>query len=951
MAKQPEQILEEQLVAQLQRLGYGLVQLKDEKDLIGNLKQQLEKHNNIQFSKAEFEKVLNILSKGSVFDKAKTLREKQHLVRDNGDNLYFEFINSEHWCQNQFQVTHQITVEGTYKNRYDVTLLINGLPLVQIELKRRGLELKEAFNQINRYQRHSFGANSALFQYLQIFVISNGVNTKYYANNRHQSFKQTFYWTDKENKRLTNILNGFTSEFLEPCHISKMICKYIVLNETNKILMVLRPYQFYAVESLIARVKNSNKNGYIWHTTGSGKTLTSFKASQILMNLPQVKKVVFVVDRKDLDYQTNKEFNSFSKGCIDGTDNTKQLVQQFSDDTKLIVTTIQKLNTAISKKQYLSKMEKLQDERIVFIFDECHRSQFGETHNRIKAFFNNIQLFGFTGTPIFADNAVKNELGKRTTTELFGECLHKYVITDAIKDENVLKFSVEYVGRYKRKETATEIDIEVEDIDTKELMESPKRLEKITDYIIANHNRKTHNRDFTAMFCVSSVETLIKYYDIFQRKKEEGNHNIRIATIFSYATNEDDADANGFLPEELSVVEEPRALYGLQAHSREKLDEFIGHYNQMFETKFSTKDSESFYNYYNDISKKVKERKIDILLVVNMFLTGFDSQTLNTMYVDKNLKYHGLIQAYSRTNRILNEQKSQGNIIVFRNLKNATDQAITLFSNKEAIEVIIMKPYEDYTKKFNEAFVELIKITPTVNSVNDLKSEDDELEFIKSFRELMRIKNILTAFADFKWEDLAMAEQLFEDYKSKYLDLYDKVKSNHQKEKVSILEDVDFELELIHRDEINVNYIIQLLIKLKASVQKDVTKTEKEIFNLLNSDAQLRSKRELIEKFIQENLPVLEDTDDIPEAFDKFWNEEQQKAFNQLVKDENLSADKTEKIIEDYLFAEREPLRDEVLELIEGNKPTVLERKKVGDRILSKILDFVDTFINGMTGK
>ncbi len=951
MAKQPEQILEEQLVAQLQKLGYGLVQLKDEKGLIGNLKQQLEKHNNIQFSKAEFEKVLNILSKGSVFEKAKTLREKQHIVRDNGDNLYFEFINSEHWCQNQFQVTHQITVEGTYKNRYDVTLLINGLPLVQIELKRRGLELKEAFNQINRYQRHSFGANSALFQYLQIFVISNGVNTKYYANNRHQSFKQTFYWTDKENKRLTNILNGFTSEFLEPCHISKMICKYIVLNETNKILMVLRPYQFYAVEALIDRVKNSNKYGYIWHTTGSGKTLTSFKASQILMNLPQVKKVVFVVDRKDLDYQTNKEFNSFSKGCIDGTDNTKQLVQQFSDDTKLIVTTIQKLNTAISKKQYLSKMEKLQDERIVFIFDECHRSQFGETHNRIKAFFNTIQLFGFTGTPIFADNAVKNELGKRTTTELFGECLHKYVITDAIKDENVLKFSVEYVGRYKRKETATEIDIEVEDIDTKELMESPKRLEKITDYIIANHNRKTHNRDFTAMFCVSSVETLIKYYDIFQRKKEEGKHNLRIVTIFSYATNEDDADANGFLPEELSVVEEPRALYGLQAHSREKLDEFIGHYNQMFETKFSTKDSESFYNYYNDISKKVKERKIDILLVVNMFLTGFDSQTLNTMYVDKNLKYHGLIQAYSRTNRILNEQKSQGNIIVFRNLKNATDQAITLFSNKEAIEVIIMKPYEDYTKKFNVAFIELIKITPTVNSVNDLKSEDDELEFIKAFRELMRIKNILTAFADFKWEDLAMAEQLFEDYKSKYLDLYDKVKSNHQKEKVSILEDVDFELELIHRDEINVNYIIQLLIKLKASVRKDVTKTEKEIFNLLNSDAQLRSKRELIEKFIQENLPVLEDTDNIPEAFDKFWNEEQQKAFHKLVKDENLSADKTEKIIEDYLFAEREPLRDEVLELIEGNKPTVLERKKVGDRILSKILDFVDTFINGMTGK
>jgi type I restriction enzyme R subunit len=951
MSKQPEQILEEQLVEQLQKLNYSLVLIRDEKELISNLKSQLEKHNNIKFSNSEFEKVLNILSKGSVFEKAKTLREKQHIVRDNGDNLYFEFIQTEHWCQNQFQVTHQVTMEGKYKNRYDVTLLINGLPLVQIELKRRGLELKEAFNQINRYQRHSFGANSGLYQYIQIFVISNGVNTKYYANNRFQSFKQTFFWSDKENKRLTNILNGFTSEFLEPCHISKMICKYIVLNETQKILMVLRPYQFYAVEALVDKVMHSRSNGYIWHTTGSGKTLTSFKASQILTALPKVKKVVFVVDRKDLDYQTTKEFNSFSKGSIDGTDNTKALVKQFTDDTKLIVTTIQKLNTAISKQHYVAKMEKLKDERIVFIFDECHRSQFGETHGRINKFFNNPQMFGFTGTPIFADNAVKNELGKRTTKELFGDCLHKYVITDAIKDENVLKFSVEYVGRYKRKDTATEIDIEVEDIDTKELMESPVRLEKIADYILANHNRKTHNKEFTAMFCVSGIETLIKYYDIFQKKKEEGKHSLKIITIFSYAANEEDADVNGFIPEELSVVEEPRALYGLQAHSREKLDEYIEHYNKMFETKFSTKDSESFYNYYNDISKKVKERKIDILLVVNMYLTGFDSPPLNTLYVDKNLKYHGLIQAYSRTNRILNEQKSQGNIVVFRNLKNATDEAITLFSNKEAIEVIIMKPYEDYVKKFNETFISLLKITPTVNSVNELQTENDELEFIKAFRELMRIKNILTAFADFKWQDLAMNEQLFEDFKSKYLDLYDKVKSDHQKEKVSILEDVDFELELIHRDEINVAYIIQLLIKLKSKVQKDVSQTEKEIFNLLNTEAHLRSKRELIELFIKANLPAIEDTDDIPQEFEKFWNAEQQKAFNQLVTEEKLSAERTQSLIEDYLYAEREPLRDEILQLLEGEQPTLLERKKTGDRILKKILNFVDTFINGITGQ
>ena len=949
MAKQPEQILEEQLIEQLQKLNYKYIEIKDEAALLSNLKKQLEKHNNITFSDKEFERVLNILSKGSVFEKAKTLREKQHILRDNGDNLYFEFIQSEYWCQNQFQVTNQVTMEGTYKNRYDVTILINGLPLVQIELKRRGLELKEAFNQTNRYQRHSFGAGAALFQYIQIFIISNGVNTKYYANNKYQSFKQTYYWTSKENKRLTNILNGFTSEFLEPCHISKMICKYVVLNEANKILMVLRPYQYYAVEALIDKVKNSNHNGYIWHTTGSGKTLTSFKASQIIMQMPQVKKVVFVVDRKDLDYQTTKEFNSFSKGSIDGTDNTKALVTQFSDDTKLIVTTIQKLNTAISKSQYLGKMEKLKDEHIVFIFDECHRSQFGETHNRIKAFFNNFQMFGFTGTPIFADNAVKNELGKRTTKELFGECLHKYVITDAIKDENVLKFSIEYVGRYKQKESATAIDIEVEDIDTKELMEAPKRLEKIADYIIANHNRKTYNKEFTAMFCVSSVETLIKYYDILQQKKIAGEHNLKIATIFSYTANEDDADANGFIPDELSVVEEPKALYGLNVHTREKLDEFIGHYNDMFETKFSTKDSVSFYNYYNDISKKVKERKVDILLVVNMFLTGFDSKPLNTLYVDKNLKYHGLIQAYSRTNRILNEQKSQGNIIVFRNLKKATDEAITLFSNKEAIEEIIMKPYEDYVSKFNEAFAALLEITPSVNSVNDLRSEEGELEFVKAFRELMRIKNTMATFADFVWDDLEMNEQLFEDYKSKYLDLYDKVKDEHQVEKVSILEDVDFELELIHRDEVNVTYILKLLAALKDTTKEEKARKQKEIVDLLTGETNLRSKRELIEKFILENLPIIEDTDAIPEEFDKYWNEEQLKAFNKLIQEENLSSEKTHKLIENYLFAEREPLRDEVLDLIEGEKPSVLVRKKLGDKILNKIVGFVETFINGIT--
>ncbi len=950
MSKQPELILEEQLIAKLQTLGYALVHIQNESELIANLKIQLEKQNNIVFSEKEFEKVLNILSKGSVFEKAKTLREKQHIIRDNGDNLYFEFINTEQWCQNQYQVTHQVSMEGKYKNRYDVTLLINGLPLVHIELKRRGLELKEAFNQINRYQRHSFSSSYGLFQYIQIFVISNGVNTKYYANNRFQSFKQTFYWTDIENKRLTNILNGFASDFLEKCHISKMICKYIVLNETSKILMVLRPYQYYAVEALVDRVMHSRKNGYIWHTTGSGKTLTSFKASQILTRLPKIKKIVFVVDRKDLDYQTTKEFNSFSKGSVDGTDNTRQLVRQFTDETKLIVTTIQKLNAAISKKHFLERMKPLQDERIVFIFDECHRSQFGETHQRIISFFRNIQMFGFTGTPIFAENAVKNELGKKTTKELFGECLHKYVITDAIRDENVLKFSVEYVGRYRNRDSANEIDIQVEDIDVDELMESPARLEKIVDYIIAHHNRKTHNREFTAMFCVSSIPALIRYYELLQRKKMLGNHDLKIATIFSYIANEDDVDANGFIPEEISVAAEPEIAYATNPHTREKLDEFIGHYNQMFGSAFSTRDSQSFYNYYNDISKKVKERKIDILLVVNMYLTGFDSPSLNTLYVDKNLRYHGLIQAYSRTNRILNELKSQGNIVVFRNLKNATDEAITLFSNKDAIEEIIMKPYDEYVKAFNDGFINLLQITPTVDSVNNLVTEDDELKFIIAFRDLMRIKNVLTSFSDFKWSDLSMTEQQFEDYKSKYLDLHDKVKSEHAKEKVSILEDVDFELELIHRDEINVAYIIRLLIKLKANQKKDAEQIEKEIFNLLNTEMQLRSKKELIEKFIRENMPVILDTDDIPQEFEKFWTVEQENAFLKMVEEEKLSKEKTQTLIENYLYSEQEPMRDEILELMVGEKPTLLQRKTTGERILRRIMDFVETFINGISG-
>lgn len=958
MSTQPEQVLEENLIKQLQQLGYALVTITNESDLLQNLKAQLEKHNNTTLTHKEFAQVLNKLNKGNVFERAKILRDKILYTKENGDAGYLELMNLEHWCQNRFQVTSQVQMEGSYKNRYDVTLLINGLPIVQIELKRRGLELKEAFNQVNRYQRHSFTSSHGLFSYIQIFIISNGVNTKYYANNRHQSFKQTFFWSDKENKTIRQ-LEQFTAAFLEPCHMSKMVAKYIVLHESDKVLMILRPYQFYATEAIIERVKNSVKNGYIWHTTGSGKTLTSFKASQVLMQLPQVHKVVFVVDRKDLDYQTTKEYNSFADGSIDGTDDTAMLVNQFSGSyttmdgklkqTKLIVTTIQKLNSAIIKNRYLKKMEPLRDEKLVFIFDECHRSQFGDTHARIKAFFRNVQMFGFTGTPIFADNAVKNAIGKRTTKDLFDECLHKYVITDAIRDENVLKFSVEYVGRYKQKEDSkTNIDIKVEDIDTAELMEAPARLEKIADYIITNHDRKTHSKAFTGMFCTSSVDALIRYYDIFKAKRLAGEHNLRIATIFSYGVNEDDKDANGYFPEN-TMMDNPD-VPPIGSHTRDKLDAAIADYNSMYNTKYSTKDSQDFYNYYNDISKRVKNKEVDVLLVVNMFLTGFDSKALNTLYADKNLKYHGLIQAFSRTNRILNEQKSQGNIVCFRNLKERTDEAITLFSNKEAIEDIIMEPYEDYVEKFNDAVAALHAITPTVNSVDDLPSEAEEFEFVKAFREMMRLKNILTTFSDFSFDSLEIDEQEFNDYRSKYLDLYDKVKTNSQKEKVSILDDVDFELELIHRDEINVVYILKLLARLKTGSSAQQAKVRKEIVDLLASELQLRSKRELIEKFINDNLPHIEDVDDIPDAFETFMTEEKQLALKKISDEEKLSPDKLNEVIGNYIFTERKPLPDDIVNMLEV-KPKILERKSVVQRITDKILGFIETFIEGMGGE
>ena len=956
MSKQSELQLENNLIKQLVGLGYQNVTITDRDALVSNLKTQLETFNKTVFSTKEFDTILNHLAKGNVFEKAKTLRDRFNITRDNGDSFYVRFFNKEDWTSNLFQVTNQITQEGTYKNRYDVTILVNGLPLVQIELKRRGLEIKEAFNQINRYQRHSFWSNHGLFQYVQLFVISNGVNTKYLANNKLQSVKQTFFWADVNNKNITD-LTAFASSFLNPNHLGKMIAQYVVHNETHKILMVLRPYQYYATEKLVNQVTTSNDKGYIWHTTGSGKTLTSFKASQIIMDLPNVHKVVFVVDRKDLDYQTMLEFNSFKKDSVDVTDNTQSLVRQLTDDSKLVLTTIQKLNNAISKANYEKSLTHLQDKKVVFIFDECHRSQFGDTHKKITEYFKSSQLFGFTGTPIFKDNASKNDLGKRTTKDLFGKCLHKYVITDAIKDQNVLRFGIEYVGRYKQKGN-TLIDIEVEDINTAEVFADEKRLEKIIDYMIAYHNQKTFNKEYSALFAVSNIDTLIKYYDIFKRKKEAGEHNLRIATIFSYGTNEDDEDAQDYIPgNQLQQAAEPKLEYKT-SHTREKLDEYITDYNQMYNTSFSTKDSQQFENYFKDISKRLKERekttfqdkdRLDIVIVVNMMLTGFDAKKVNTLYVDKNLKYHGLIQAYSRTNRILGEQKSQGNILCFRNLKEATDEAITLFSNKDAIEDIILPPYEAIAEKFDDALKNLLAIVPTFQDVDNLPSETEELQFIEAFRRLLRAKNVLESYTDFDWGDLGIDEQTFEDYKSKYLDLHDKVKNDGQKHKTSILDDIDFELELIHRDQINVAYILQLLAKLKDAKSTDAKAQKKAIIDMLSGDVELRSKRELIEKFIEENLPNISDVDAIQDEFERFWHEEKVLALANLCEEEHLDKAQFKALIESYTYNGREPLRDEVFKCLDS-RPSILKAREIGERILDKMKEFVQVFIEGMTG-
>ena len=961
MSVQSEAQLENELIQQLKQLDYQHVDVKDEIQLLSNLKTQVERANGIStFSANEWAQVLNHLKAGNSFNCAKVLRNRFPVTFDDGSTRHIDFLFADP-TKNIYQVTNQIAIDhkaiNGHTSRFDVTLLINGLPLVQIELKRAGVELPEAFNQTQRYAKDAYGSGLGFFNYIQLFVISNRDHTHYYSTGT-SNFEFTFPWADFENKHIHKI-DAFAANFLNHPHITKMLTEYMVILEVEKRLMVLRPYQIYAVQQIIQRVQNNNKNGYIWHTTGSGKTLTSFKASQLIMRLPEVEKVLFVVDRSDLDTQTVREFNAFKDKSVDTTKNTSTLVAQLGQThDKLIVTTLQKLNIAISSDYYADQIGYLKDKKVVIIFDECHRSQFGDTHRNIKRFFNQAQMFGFTGTPIFETNSqLKIDKAAVTTKALFDDCLHKYVITDAIRDGNVLPFQISYLGKYTSNGMAKSDSYEedVEGIDTKELLNNPARLEMITRYIVDNHNIKTKNRTFTAMFCVSSVDVLTQYYELFQKvqqeKQQQAEENgqiynpLSIATIFSFAANEERTveDQTGLIEEESADI--PTKI---SKSNRDKLDQYIAEYNAKFGQNFNS--GEEFYPYYRDIANRVRKKEIDILLVVNMFLTGFDSKPLNTLYVDKNLKYHGLIQAFSRTNRILNADKPFGNIVCFRNLKQATDQALTLFSNRaEAEKIVLIPSFESIKEKYNAAAANLLSIAPDPDQVpHTLETEEQQLEYVKAFREVMRINAQLENFVEYDQDDTLLNKADFQSHTSQYKYLYNNVRIVQPKDKVSVLNDVNFQLELIHKDTVNVGYILNLLqsvVNNKNPEKKQQYRAQ--VQDIITTNHNLYDKQELIQKFLDENIPRMANGQSVQEAFSAFWDVEKEKALNELCQQEALKPEVMKAVLGQYQYTNRLPSREDVKDL-PINRPKISERKTLMNTLVLKTRNFIEKFYRGL---
>ena len=938
MTTQSENALEQGLIRTLQENSYEYVEIQEEKNLRSNFKLQLEKHNRkaleelgrTEFTEAEFDKIMLHLEGGSRFEKAKKLRDLKDFELEDGQIIWVSFLNTKKWCQNEFQVANQITVEGRKKCRYDVTILINGLPLVQIELKRRGVELKEAYNQVQRYHKTSF---HGLFDYIQLFVISNGVNTRYFANNPNSGYKFTFNWTDTTNHPM-NDLNLFANDFLDKCTLGKVISKYIVLHEGDKCLMVLRPYQYYAVEEIINRVENTNKNGYVWHTTGAGKTLTSFKAAQLVSEIDGVDKVLFVVDRHDLDTQSQSEYEAFESGAVDSTDNTYQLIKRLGGKSKIIITTIQKLNCAVTRDYYNQHLQEVRDKKVVMIFDECHRSHFGDCHKNIVGFFKNLQIFGFTGTPIFAENAKQ----EHTTAEVFGDCLHRYMIKDAIADENVLGFLVEY---YKGND-------EVDNM-------AKSRMTEIAQFILNNYSKSTFDGEFNALFAIQSVPMLVEYYKIFKSL----NPQIKIGAVFTYAANSSQDDGltgmnQGFEDEKVTADE---------------LQMIMDDYNDMFGTSFSV---DNFSAYYDDINERMKKRKkgmepLDLLLVVGMFLTGFDAKKLNTLYVDKNLEYHGLLQAFSRTNRVLNEKKRFGKVVCFRDLKSNVDASIKLFSNNEPNEFIIREPYEKVKKALNDRMIRFLDRYPTVDCVDLLKSEHDKRDFVLAFRDIIRAKTEIQIYEDYDVEDsyFEMSEQQYMDFRSKYLDITIGVidKPNNDPSLLEEpqqpygdkpnLDDIDFCLELLHSDIINVAYILALIEDLNPD-SEDYEQKRQRILDTMIKDAAMRSKTKLIDGFIKQNVDndkagfvkaKADGSMDLEARLKDYVSKAKSKAIEEIAEDEELSFEYLVQFFREYDYLQRE--KTEIIQEAIKNRKTkvgLVERRNILKRVMTRIRTIIDTF-------
>lgn len=918
-AYQSEAELEREFIAQLQRQAYEYLPITSDADLIANLRRRLETLNKITFSDAEWQRFFSTCIAGAndgIAEKTARIQEDhvQLLKRDDGATRNIYLIDKQNIHNNSLQVINQYEVEGARASRYDVTILVNGLPMVHVELKRRGVDIREAFNQINRYQRDSFWAGSGLFEYVQLFVISNGTLTKYYSNTVREghlaeqrskrgknktsnSFAFTSWWADAKNRPITE-LTGFTKTFFAKHTLLNILTRYCVFDVDRK-LLVMRPYQIVAAEQILQRIATSTNHkqlgtvaagGYIWHTTGSGKTLTSFKAAQLARGLPDIDKVLFVVDRKDLDYQTMKEYERFEKGAANSNASTAVLQKQLEDPNARIITTIQKLSRFVAK----NKKHPVYDAHVVVIFDECHRSQFGDMHTEITRVFKRYHLFGFTGTPIFADNAgTSGNPLRRTTEQAFGDKLHTYTIVDAINDKNVLPFRIDYINTIKKSDHIK--DKQVSAIDSERALLAPKRIKQIVGYIREHFDQKTKRvasykmygkrlAGFNSLFATASIDAARRYYSEFKVQQAElpAAQRLKVGMIYSFAANEDDPD--GLLGEEEFETE------GLDQSARDFLEMAVQDYNALFGTSFDT-SADKFQNYYKDLSQRLKTRELDLAVVVNMFLTGFDATTLNTLWVDKNLRAHGLIQAYSRTNRILNSVKTYGNIVSFRNLEDATNDALALFGNKDAKGIVLLKPYAEYYKEYEQRVGELMAGFPLGRAI---VGEAAQKAFIKLFGSILRLKNILTAFDDFAGYEI-LTERDFQDYQSLYLNLYAEFRSASEAEKESINDDVVFEIELIKQVEINVDYILMLVeqyLKKKGSGEdKEIRATIK---RAVSASPSLRNRKDLIEQFV--------DSVSVGAKVDAEWAEfitaKKAEELDQIIADERLDASETKAFVD-----------------------------------------------------